>query len=296
VTVTDDDGGNGTDTAIVTVKNVAPSVKINISYYVDIPMELIIAGQGNIGNSVELQIIQNGAVVASKKITRKANCTTEDKDGKNIMGSDKKEDDSKDSDYKCIDSASLVAKIDPSKPYTGKLIFDTTQAISGGTPVWIKADGKKEKITTFNTQKGKPASYHQVYNFELKGLFNIMNKEFTFTGNATDPGTDDLAFNWSFGDGTNASKFFPWPNSHSVTDTVKHTYSTARSFTVTLKVTDDDGGIGSDTITINSLKCGDDDNKDDDGHDGHDGSDDEHDGSDDEHDSSDDGRHKGDKK
>jgi streptogramin lyase len=287
--VSDESGVTSTDTATVTVNNVAPTAKIDLSYFVDVPMELIIAGQGKIGNSVELQIIQNGAVVASKKITRTTNCIIKSKDDK-TKKSGSKEDDSKDNENQCIESGSLVATIDLSKPYNGKLIFDTTEAISGGTPVWIKADGEKEKITTFNTQKGKPSSYHQEYNFELDDLFTLKNKEITFSGKATDPGTDDLTFNWNFGDGGLSSKFYAWSGSHEVTDTVKHAYTSGSGpKTITLNVTDDDGGIGLDTITIN-LNSGDGDESDDDqdeSDDEHDESDDEHGGSDDDHDEDD---------
>ncbi|MEZ5559640.1 MAG: PKD domain-containing protein [Pseudomonadales bacterium] len=64
-----------------------------------------------------------------------------------------------------------------------------------------------------------------------------------FTGSFTDPGTADThTYAWDFGDG-----------SALVTDTLtpSHNYPDNGSYTVTLTVTDDDGGVGSDTLTVN---------------------------------------------
>jgi PKD repeat protein len=144
----------------------------------------------------------------------------------------------------------ISASTDLSKSYSGRLIFDTETAYSGGTPVWVIIDGVKTKITTFNTQKNDPSSYHQTYDFALSELVSVIGKEISFTGSATDPGADDMTFDWLFGDGGSASKLYPWDNGHSVTETVKHTYSAAGSYTVTLDVTDDDGGAGSASKTI----------------------------------------------
>ncbi len=59
-------------------------------------------------------------------------------------------------------------------------------------------------------------------------------------GSASDPGDDDLTFSWDFGDGSPA-----------VTgETANHFYATSGIYTVTLTVVDDDGGEGSDTLTV----------------------------------------------
>lgn len=213
------------DTAIVTVKNVAPTVTIADSYNVTVPVTLRIAGQGKVGNSVKLQVIQDNAPIASGKIIR-------------TPGSPNEQD------------LEVTATIDLFKPYSGRLIFDTETAYSGGTPVWVIIDGVKTKVTTFNTQKSDPSSYHQTYDFALSGLVSVIGKEISFTGSATDPGEDDLTFKWLFGDGGSLSNLHPWLDSHSVTETVKHTYSAAGLYTVKLDVTDDDGGVGSASKTI----------------------------------------------
>ncbi|RRS34681.1 MAG: hypothetical protein OI74_04560, partial [Gammaproteobacteria bacterium (ex Lamellibrachia satsuma)] len=62
-----------------------------------------------------------------------------------------------------------------------------------------------------------------------------------FSGSFSDPGTlDTHTIEWNFGDGATASgSLIP-----------SHTYSTAGIYTVTLTVTDKDGGVGSDTLTV----------------------------------------------
>ena len=223
--VTDTKGATGTKSTTVTVNNVAPDVTVSPVFSASVPITLRIAGQGKVGNSVALEIIQDGAVIASDKIIR-------------VPGSPNEQE------------VTLNAAIDLSKPYSGRLVFDTEEALSGGTPVWLITDGNITKVTTFNTQKGKPASYHQTYEISLAGIVSLVGKEVTFSGTAADPGTDDLDFDWAFGDGGTASNPYPWSGSHTVTDIVTHTYTVAGSYTVSQNVADDDGGAGSDTRTI----------------------------------------------
>ncbi|MHA2495865.1 MAG: PKD domain-containing protein [Candidatus Hodarchaeales archaeon] len=62
----------------------------------------------------------------------------------------------------------------------------------------------------------------------------------TFAGSFTDPGTDTHTYQWSFGDGTTASG----------TLEPTHVYADDGVYTVMLTVTDDDGGVGTDTLTV----------------------------------------------
>jgi hypothetical protein len=67
-----------------------------------------------------------------------------------------------------------------------------------------------------------------------------------FTSTATDPGTDDLKFDWDFGDAKSEMHFYPNLNGTfpiEVTDHVGHSYLSMGPFITTLTVADDDGGI-----------------------------------------------------
>ncbi|MFW9917240.1 MAG: PKD domain-containing protein, partial [Candidatus Thorarchaeota archaeon] len=62
----------------------------------------------------------------------------------------------------------------------------------------------------------------------------------TFAAIFTDPGADTHTYQWSFGDGTSASG----------TLEPTHVYADDGVYIVTLTVTDDDGGVGTDTLTV----------------------------------------------
>jgi PKD repeat protein len=72
----------------------------------------------------------------------------------------------------------------------------------------------------------------------------LPNDNISFSGSGTDPGTGDvLTYQWSFGDG----------NSTIGTSAI-HSYNSSGSYTVTLTVSDDDGGIGVATTTVSVAK------------------------------------------
>jgi len=87
------------------------------------------------------------------------------------------------------------------------------------------------------------------------GLNSMMaGRGIRFTATATDPGADNLTFEWESGDGTPTATStylcggtFPF----TATDTELHTYVVAGTYTLNLKVSDDDGG--SATLTMTTL-------------------------------------------
>ncbi|MFX0207360.1 MAG: PKD domain-containing protein [Candidatus Hodarchaeota archaeon] len=86
----------------------------------------------------------------------------------------------------------------------------------------------------------------------------IMPVTISFNARVYDPGSDDLTFTWDWGDGTPSMVTF-YPNTDlptypvEIRETVEYHYAEPGVFPVTLTVTDDDGGIGSDTLTITVL-------------------------------------------
>ncbi|MCP8322911.1 MAG: PKD domain-containing protein [Candidatus Methylarchaceae archaeon HK02M2] len=76
----------------------------------------------------------------------------------------------------------------------------------------------------------------------------------TFTGSFTDPGwLDTHTTTWNFGDGTVVSGTLNEENVQpdaTGTTTASHVYSEPGTYTVTLTVTDDDGGVGTDIMEV----------------------------------------------
>jgi PKD repeat protein len=71
----------------------------------------------------------------------------------------------------------------------------------------------------------------------------------TFAGSFSDPGAlDSHTATWNFGDGSTSTTNFGAGGSAGLSSA--HSYSTAGNYTVTLTVTDDDGGVGQATTRV----------------------------------------------
>jgi hypothetical protein len=133
--------------------------------------------------------------------------------------------------------------------------------IQGATPAWViiqYQDGEERIHHTFNV------NHQHTWTWEIEDFSPyFLGHNITFVATASDPGSDDLIFTWDWGDGnvTDHTHYndgvgpdpYPSPDVNPITamDKAEHAYSVSGSYTVTLTVTDDDGGSVTWTLTLN---------------------------------------------
>jgi hypothetical protein len=219
--VKDGDGGFGIDTCFISVKNVPPSVKLRVLPTLAY-ISLRIAGEK--WHDVVVELYENNKLVANGSLTRYPGSPNE----------------------QMLKLSTL--NLSTSKTYQAIIRYTPEDdkvngKPNGATPCWliIKVDGKETRLHhTFNVKQPK----RHVWKVNLSKEIHVNN--FTFEAKAYDSGPDNLTFYWDFGDGTNASTFFENKNKTlpvKITQYVSHAYSTTGTFTVTLKVADDKGGV-----------------------------------------------------
>jgi len=228
--VTDDDGGVGIDTCYVLVKNVAPSVKLEM-LPVDVNISLRITGEK--WHDVTLEVYENNIMIVTGNLTRYPGCPN----------------------TQTLNLSTL--KVNISRIYQAVIRYTPDNdpvngQPNGANPCWIILYYEDEQVGqrkkhTFNV---KQVSTH-IWKVNLSKDLHI--KTISFQAKAFDPGADDLTFYWSLGDGTNITNFYPNKSQTypvTIMDVVKHTYKNTGTFTVTLTVKDDDGGVTTTKITF----------------------------------------------
>ncbi len=132
----------------------------------------------------------------------------------------------------------------------------------GADPAWL----------IFTLPTGEEARLHHTFNvrhkdtwvWEIPDLAALLQGlPLNFQAAATDPGSDDLTFTWSWGDGTPDTVTtyyndgvgpdpFPSPdvNPMAVTDVASHQFAIQGTVTLVLTVEDDDGGVTTFTLTL----------------------------------------------
>jgi PKD repeat protein len=236
--VTDDDGGVGMDTAHVLVRNVPPSVELEV---LPIEVDAFLRITGEKWHDVSIELYQDGELIVNGTLVRYPGNPDEQRlNLSNIQV-----------DYSKTYSA-VVRYTPEDDPISGQP--------NGANPCWIIlrfSDGQELWMHhTFNVQ------HPETHVWEVDLTTEILLHGMTFQGTAFDPGADELTFHWDFGDGTNATSFYSNANGTypvqitemtypvQITEMIDHVFPGSGTYVVVLTIEDDDGGVGTASLTI----------------------------------------------
>ncbi len=229
VEVEDDDGGSDVKAFQIPVLNVAPTVTLEV-LPIEVNASLRIAGEK--WHDVTIELYEDGVLITSGTLVR-------------YPGSP---------DDQRLDLTHL--QVDYSKKYSAIVRYTPEDdpingQPNGANPCWIILtfnDGQELWLHhTFNVQ------HPDTYVWEVDLTAAILMYGLTFQATAFDPGADDLTFHWDFGDGTNATSFYSNANGTypvHITETINHAFPGSGTYVVVLTVEDDDGGVGTASLTI----------------------------------------------
>jgi hypothetical protein len=242
LTVTDNDDLTDSDTCVITVLNVDPEASID-GAYIDVEIGLRVAGRKF--NDVGLTLYEDGIPIGYVSIER-------------MPGSPDDQ------------MAWIPMRLDMTRGYAVTVTYIPEEPPNiGSNPIWLYVmfeNGSMESVHhTFNVQQSKIRDsdhWNHVEPWEVDVNELLIGHMITLEASASDPGSDDLGFKWDFellttwyrNDGTigtiptdlypSPGGLFPFLASHTAT----YTYSGPE--TLSLIVTDDDGGITNPTITL----------------------------------------------
>jgi PKD repeat protein len=229
VEVEDDDGGIDIKTFQIPVLNVAPTVTLEV-LPIEVNASLRIAGEK--WHDVTIEMYEDGVLISGGTLVR-------------YPGSP---------DDQRLDLSQL--QVNYSKNYSAIVRYTPEDdpingQPNGANPCWIIlnfSDGEELWIHhTFNVQ------HAETHIWEVDLTAAILMHGLTFEATAFDPGADDLTFHWDFGDGTNATTFYPNVNETypvEIMEIINHAFPSSGTYTVTVTVEDDDGGVGVAMITV----------------------------------------------
>ena len=242
LTVEDDDGGSTTVSTTLTVNNVDPQIDPDIHVYILVDVTLRATGEK--WHNLDLTLYEDSTVKGATSITRYPG--DPDDQSSTIYGV-------------LMD----VLKCDTSAKVEYTPLDDAINGqFPGATPGWIILgfeDGTEVWLNhTFNVMHTDTWLWIIP---DFCPYMNLVDKPIYFESTASDVGSDDLTFTWSWDDGMPDSvaiyfngvgpDAYPSPdvNPIMVTHTAVHTYTSPGTYTITLEVKDDDGGTA--TISFN---------------------------------------------
>ncbi|UCE38009.1 MAG: PKD domain-containing protein [Thermoplasmata archaeon] len=246
LTVEDDDDGIASYTTTITVNNVAPTIE-NVEAYILIDFKLRIAGEK--WHDVTMFVYKDDEEIGNISVVRYPG----NPDEQSVTLSN--------------------VKCDVTKAFTVKILYTPDNdpvngQPNGATPVWVTIDFEDgEDIRLHHTCNVR---HPETWEWNIGVNQYIIGHKITFEAEASDQGSDDLTFSWEWGDGCPLTEtlccndgispepFYdpilnkvrsPWGTCpFSALDVKKHTFSTGGNHSVTLTVTDDDGGV--DVIVV----------------------------------------------
>ena len=234
-------GLTGEALADVNVMNVDPTIS-DLEAYIVVDIALRVAGEK--WHDVQMHIYEGGIEIGYAKVIR-------------VPGSP---DDQivKVADVKC----DLTKVIEVALVYTPDDDPINGQP-NGASPIWVNVSfedgGYNVTHHTFNVK------HPETWSWTLGINQFFVNHDITFKASASDPGSDDLRFTWSWDDGTpdHSTDYLndpatgpdPYPSTggtfpFGASDTSEHTFGSANTYDVKLTVRDDDGGLSELVILI----------------------------------------------
>jgi hypothetical protein len=240
VEVRDQIGKTDDDTTTVNIYNVAPTIE-DIEAYILVDFTLRAAGEK--WHNVEMYILEDGFQIAYAEVVRYPG--SPDDQSKTLVN----------------------VKCDVSKIITVKVLYTPANdpvngQPNGATPCWVNISfedgGYNRSHHTFNVRH--PDTWEWIIGVNKY----FVGHEITFEADASDPGSDDLTFTWSWDDSTpdTVTTYFndgmapdPYPSPDGIypvsqTDIQGHVFTSNGNYDVSITVEDDDGGAAVVVITV----------------------------------------------
>jgi parallel beta-helix repeat protein len=224
----------------VTVQNVPPAMIDDIDATLTVNITLRVAGEK--WHDVTLEVLEGNSQVGTASVTREPGSPNDQAVTLNNVAID-------------IMTGNAVVEYTPLNDVINGNIW-------GADPAWLILtfeDGTELILNhTFNVRH--PDTW--IWTLPSFGLY-LVDVPLTFEATASEVGSDDLTFTWSWGDSSpdTISVYFndgvnpdpdpsPQVNPVVVKDGVKHSFGSQGTFTVMLIVEDDDGGQASSIMTL----------------------------------------------